>query len=452
MIENKETIAAIATAPGRGGIGVVRVSGPQASDIYISITGETPVARQVKYCRFKDPDGVILDKGLALFFSAPASYTGEDVVELHGHGGQTVLNIILKQTLSLGARLAKPGEFTERAYLNDKLDLLQAESISDLINSTSEQAVRSAMRSLDGEFSNSINFLVEELVNIRVFVEGALDFPEEEIDFLSGSDIRERIENCLLQLDNIFSRASEGRVLREGISVVIVGSPNVGKSSLLNALSRTNKAIVTDHPGTTRDIIEDCILVDGLRLNIIDTAGIRETVDSVELEGIKRAKNAAAEADLLIVVREAVPMNNVIQNDLEARLPAVSNRIIVHNKIDLVGITARANSEKDSTPEVFLSAKTHEGVGLLIEQIKQVAGIVNSGEDTLSARTRHIEALAQAREQVKKALDVIENKKPAAELLAEDLQQAHQYLGRITGESSADDLLGEIFSSFCIGK
>jgi tRNA modification GTPase len=452
MIDKKDTIAAIATPSGRGGIGVIRISGPLATDICTSMTGIKPVARQANYCNFKNTDGATLDRGLVLYFSAPASYTGEDVVELQGHGGLAILDILLKEVLELGARQARPGEFTERAFLNEKIDLLQAEAIADLIESTSEQAARSAMRSLDGEFSDKINLLLKDMIAIRVFVEGALDFPEEEIDFLGGSDVRERVDNCLSQLDSILSKARNGKILREGISMAIVGPPNVGKSSLLNALSQTNRAIVTPTPGTTRDIIEEKILLDGLHLSIIDTAGIRETNNSIEQEGIRRAQLAAEKADLLIVMLQAEDEKKQRNNQIEISFSDNSKRITVYNKIDLLNKKIQAGLCAGSKPGVFLSVKTGAGMDVLIERIKQEAGLVNTGEDVLSARTRHIDALSRARATLRKVYKELDKNKLAAELVAEDLQQAQRELESITGKSTPDDLLGQIFANFCIGK
>ncbi|MBT7950384.1 MAG: tRNA uridine-5-carboxymethylaminomethyl(34) synthesis GTPase MnmE [Gammaproteobacteria bacterium] len=452
MIDNRDTIAAIATPPGRGGIGVIRISGPLAQTICTSITGKTPVVRQVNYCSFNDSQGITLDRGVVLYFSSPASYTGEDVVELQGHGGQAVQNMVLNRTLELGARLARPGEFTERAFINDKLDLLQAEAVADLIESSSEQAVRSAMRSLDGEFSSRINSLLKNLIEVRVFIEGALDFPEEEIDFLSGSDIAERVKSCQSQLEIILLKACNGRVLREGISVAIVGPPNVGKSSLLNALSKTNRAIVTSSPGTTRDVIEEKILLEGIYLNIIDTAGIRETEDNIEKEGIRRAQIAAEKADLLIVVNEAKRESKSNEAAFEFPVSDKTTCIMVQNKIDLAGMDAQISNKDAHSSEVYISVKTGEGMELLIGMIKKAAGFTSTTEDVFSARTRHVEALSQANSILFKTIEEFKSKKPAAELIAEDLLQAQKKLETITGESTPDDLLGEIFSSFCIGK
>ncbi len=452
MIDNSDTIAAIATPPGRGGIGIIRISGPLARSIAKSLTGTCPIARQARYCHFKDPQGVVLDRGIVLYFSAPASYTGEDIVELQGHGGQAVLNTVLQHTLKLGARPARPGEFTERAFLNNKLDLLQAEAVADLIDSASEQAARSAMRSLNGEFSSSIDVILEKLINLRILIEGALDFPEEEIDFLSGADLKERINNSLQQLESVLIKARNGRVLREGVSMAIIGSPNVGKSSLLNVLSQTNRAIVTDTPGTTRDVIEEKILIDNLPLNIVDTAGIRDSDDCIEKEGIKRAWLTTKKADLVLLVREALPVHQQQECSIIGRIPPGAKIIVIHNKIDLVGRPAHINDRGGGEPEVFLSVKTKAGLDLLTGQIKKMMGVADANEDVLCARGRHVEALEQTRVFLKKAAEELYNKRPAAELLAEELRQAQRCLEEITGKSTSDDLLGKIFSSFCIGK
>jgi tRNA modification GTPase len=450
MIDNIETIAAIATPPGTGGIGVIRVSGPLASTIYTSITNKEPDPKTFKFTAFKDSNGSTLDRGLALYFSAPASYTGEDIVELQGHGGQVVLSLLLKEVIHLGARLAKPGEFTERAFLNNKLDLVQAEAVSDLISSSSEQAARSAMRSLEGKFSKRINALLEELIRIRVFIEGALDFPEEEIDFISESDVEERIEKCVQSLREILVKAKSGNVLKEGVKVTIIGAPNVGKSSLLNALSQSDKAIVTDTPGTTRDLIEDNILIEGIRLNITDTAGIRKTDNNIEKEGIKRAEIAAQQADLLLLVWDANGTQDQQHKDLSF---AGSAKIInIYNKIDLAGLKTKTTTSEDGSPEVYLSVKTGDGMELLYSLIKKAIAYEDTSEDVFSSRRRHIEALSLTKELLSKICSEFEIRRTAPELIAEDLHQAQKQLETITGVTTADDLLGEIFANFCIGK
>jgi tRNA modification GTPase len=452
MIDKNDTITAIATPSGKGGIGIIRMSGPLALSIVSTIIKRPPSARQADYCSFKDANGSTLDTGIVLYFPAPASYTGEDVVELQGHGGQVVLNSILQRALQLGARLARPGEFTERAFHNDKLDLLQAEAVADLIDSSSNEAARSAMRSLNGEFSARTDVLLKELINTRVYVEGALDFPEEEIDFLRESDVGEKIDKALQVIGKILSEAQQGQVLREGISIAIIGEPNVGKSSLLNALSQTNKAIVSPGPGTTRDIVEEKILINGVLIHVVDTAGIRDTTDSVEQEGINRARIAAEKADLVLLVKEASREAQEQMCSLGGQIPEEKPCIVLYNKIDLLASPARKIESPGKRPEVFLSAKTNEGIDLLKEQIRCVMGLANTGEAVLSGRTRHIEALKNARILLKKAAKKMKSNKPAAELIAEDLLRAQRWIESITGKSTSDDLLGEIFSHFCIGK
>ena len=452
MINNTDTIAAIATPPGRGGIGIIRISGPRALSIADAITGEKPVSRQAKNCGFKDSSGEILDTGIAIYFPAPASYTGEDVVELQGHGGQVILNCVLEQTLKLGARTARAGEFTERAFHNGKLDLLQAEAVADLIDSSSSEAARSAMRSLNGEFSTRIDVLLGDLIQIRVIVEGALDFPEEEIDKLSGCDVREKIALTLKQTNTILNEAKQGQVLKDGINVTIIGPPNVGKSSLFNVLSKTDRAIVTPTPGTTRDMLEVNILIDGVPVNIVDTAGIRESKDSIEKEGIRRAWRAVEKADLVLLVKEAVAGSQEQQCAIIGQIPQGKTCIVLYNKIDLLNMPAQIRNEPGDNVEVFISAKTEEGIGLLKEQIKQQMGLTDPAEVVLSGRTRHIEALKRAGDFLKKAENNLVTSTSAGELIAEDLQQAQQCLETITGKSTPDDLLGDIFSQFCIGK
>jgi len=447
-----DTIAAIATPPGRGGIGIVRLSGPESLAISRTICGSISAeARVAKCATFTKGNGEIIDRGIVIYFQGPASYTGEDVVELHGHGGPVVLNMILRRALALGARQARPGEFTERAYLNEKLDLLQAEAIADLIDSGSEQAARSAMRSLEGEFSAGIHQLVNELVGIRAYVEGALDFPEEEIDFLADAEVDSRIKKWQAKLEKLLLKAEQGRVLREGLQVVILGRPNAGKSSLLNRLSQFDKAIVTARPGTTRDLVEGSILIDGVAINIIDTAGIREAADEIEQEGMRRAMNASRTADLVLLMVEA---GDRTAQELDALLEVLDDKqqkLVIINKIDLVDGQKAQTENKKGLKTVYLSAKTGEGLDLLLEMLKTIAGIEQHGEDVLLARARHIKALEQAGNSVLKGLgEYTANQAP--ELLAEELTRAQGLLNTITGEVSADDLLGEIFSQFCVGK
>jgi tRNA modification GTPase len=452
MIEIKDTIAAIATPPGKGGIGIIRISGPQSLSIAAAMCDQTPQARQFQYTNFKDVYGATLDKGVVMYFKSPASYTGEDVVELQGHGGQFIMNAMLQLVLSHGARLARPGEFTERAYLNDKLDLLQAEAIADLIESSSEQAAQSAMRSLNGEFSRRIESLSHELTQVRVFVESALDFPEEELEFLRNSDIETKINKSSELINAILLAASSGQMLREGFSAAIVGPPNAGKSSLLNALAQTNKAIVSSLPGTTRDLIEEKILINGTPMNVVDTAGIRETADNLELEGIRRTRKAISEADIILLVKEARQGKQERECSIKSQLPHEKKKIIIYNKIDLLDMRAEYGNEDSGDVEVLLSAKTHEGIDLLKEEIVKVLGLAKEGEITFNGRSRHIRALEACKTVLQEAAEKLKLEKVAAELLAEDLAQAQRWLEDISGATTTDDLLGEIFSSFCIGK
>ena len=447
MNDPEDTIAAIATAAGKGGIGIVRLSGPRSNYIASQICGAGLVPRQVKYCAFRNSNKQLIDRGIVIFFQAPASYTGEDVVELQGHGGQAIMQALLEECLLHGARLAGPGEFTERAYHNDRIDLLQAEAVADLINSQTSESARSAMRSLDGEFSDNINRLVTEIEELRVFTESALDFPEEEIDFIKESDLGSKILGSLGRVGSILESARQGRVMLEGASIGIVGEPNVGKSSLLNRLSQIDRAIVSEQPGTTRDALEQNIVLEGVPLSITDTAGIRETTDEIEREGINRAMKAAKHADLVLLVKEA-------SADIDAGLEQLLSESLVLeviNKIDLVQQAARAESEQGRPDRVYVSAKTGEGIELLKEKI--VAYLVpHSEERALPGRTRHLDALEKTRAELLQALDHFDGSKPAAELIAEDLLQAKESLETITGRTVADDLLGKIFSSFCIGK
>ena len=450
MAGNNTTICAIATPPGRGGIGIIRISGPAALDIARQMTGIEPAPRQAHYCSFNDTGGRPIDDGVLLYFRAPASFTGEDVVELQAHGGRVVLNMLQNRITDLGAVLARPGEFTERAFLNNRIDLLQAEAVADLIDSVSEQAARSAIRSLQGEFSKRIGGLFEELVNLRVFVEGALDFPDEEIDFLADDRVLFRIEALQAETARILGQAHSGRILNEGIQIAIVGRPNVGKSSLLNRLSRSERAIVTAQPGTTRDVIEDRILIRGIAVTVADTAGIRETRDTIELEGIRRAISESNQADLVVLVTE----HGNSTADLEyvlAKIQGGTRLVVVENKIDLADAAAGTTIDDDGLHHVRLSAKTGEGMDLL-EDLIVTMFIGSSGEENvILARQRHLDALQQLARYLDQAqAAAVDRKHP--ELLAAELVEAQRTLGTITGEFVADDLLGEIFSRFCIGK
>ena len=441
-----DTIAALATPPGRGGIAIVRVSGPLVKSIIQALLGQILTPRQATYLPFREINGELLDEGVAIFFPAPHSFTGEDVLELHGHGGPVVVDLLLQALLKLGARLAKPGEFSERAFLNGKMDLAQAEAIADLINATSKQAAQSAMRSLQGEFSKEIHTLNEKIIHLRMYVEAAIDFTDEEIDFLGDEKISKGLNAVLSHLTVIQTKAKQGSFLREGISAVIVGEPNVGKSSLLNCLSGKEVAIVTDIPGTTRDVLRDYILIDGMPMHIIDTAGLRESDDVVEQEGIRRAYKEMEQADIVLYVTDAIQPALLPTQNLFADKPV----IVIRNKIDLLNKPAQISME-NAVPIVSLSVKTGEGITLLTNQIKQQVGFHSDADGIYLARRRHLDALARAQEHVQASLTQLSDAK-AGELAAEDLRLAQLALNEITGEFTSDDLLGRIFSSFCIGK
>ena len=450
MVDRQSTICAIATPPGRGGIGIIRISGPLAQQIAKEITGQDPKPRQALYCDFKDQDGAAIDNGILLYFKAPASYTGEDVIELQGHGGQVVLNMVRNRAISLGAVHARPGEFTERAFLNHKIDLVQAEAVADLIDSVSEQAARCANRSLLGEFSRQITNLLDELVKLRVYVEGALDFPDEDIDFFGDNTILERVRGCLKTVDNILVRARYGRILNEGVRAVIIGRPNVGKSSLLNRLAGMDRAIVTDIPGTTRDVIADRILIKGVAVTVSDTAGIRETADIIELEGISRAINEAERADIILLVMD-YDDNETDLVYLRQKLKTAIKILVVRNKIDLGPGAPAITFDHNGIAHVYLSALTGAGMELLEDLIHKTVIEEATEEDAILARERHINALRQVHLHLRTGIVTLEQGH-ASELLAAELQEAQNALGRITGAYVADDLLGEIFSRFCIGK
>ena len=450
MLLTHETIAAIATAPGRGGVGIVRVSGKKAVEIAEAILGKRPTPRHADYLNFNASNGDVIDAGIALLFVSPHSFTGEDVLELQGHGGPVVLDMLLQRVIELGARLARPGEFSERAYLNDKLDLAQAEAIADLIDCTSQQAARSALRSLQGEFSLQVNALLQQLIEVRVYVESALDFPEEEIDFLSDGKVLEMINNTINTHRNIMQSAQQGALLRDGMSVVIVGKPNAGKSSLLNALASREAAIVTDIAGTTRDVLREQITIDGLPLHIIDTAGLRDSDDVVEQLGIERAYQEIEKADAVLLLVDDSSDAESERTEMVAKLPQDCDYSVLYNKIDLSGRTA-SSEVADGTSQIALSAKGGEGIDLLREHLKQKMGYNSTAEGVFMARRRHLDALQRAEVNLLTGKAQLEHSH-SGELLAEELRQAQQALGEITGEFSSDDLLGEIFSSFCIGK
>ena len=451
----KETIVAQATAPGRGGIGILRVSGPKAVEVAQAVLGKCPKPRMADYLPFKDADGTVLDQGIALYFKSPNSFTGEDVLELQGHGGQVVLDLLLKRILQLdGVRLARPGEFSEQAFLNDKLDLAQAEAIADLIDATSEQAARSALKSLQGEFSNKVNQLVDSVIYLRTYVEASIDFPDEEIDFLADGKIEAKLREIIDQLDLVSSEAKQGSILREGMKVVIAGRPNAGKSSLLNALAGREAAIVTDIAGTTRDVLREHIHIDGMPLHIIDTAGLREATDEVERIGISRAWTEIEQADRVILMLDSSDPDSQniekVRSEFLSKLPNNMPVTIVRNKVDLSG-EAVGIKEENGTTTVCLSAQTHQGVDLLREHLKQAMGFQTGMEGGFLARRRHLDALEKAAEHLQIGLVQL-TEFHAGELLAEELRLVQANLSEITGQFTSDDLLGNIFSSFCIGK
>ncbi len=445
-IENLDTIAAIATPPGNGGVGIIRISGALVPEIAKNLINKVLTPRQAIYSSFNDDDGMIIDSGISLYFPAPASYTGEDILELQGHGGSVVLDMLLRRVLALGARLANPGEFTERAFLNNKLDLAQAEAVADLIESSTEQSVRSAQKSMQGVFSLQINELVEELTELRIYVEAAIDFVDEEIDFLTDGVVEKRIVNLQQRIAQIQKTAQQGRLLRDGMTVVLAGKPNAGKSSLLNALAGHDAAIVTDIAGTTRDVLKERIQLDGMPLHIIDTAGLRESDNEIEQEGIRRAHQEIKNADKILLLIDA---RDPEIESLFSTLPS-GNITRIYNKIDLLGQEPEIKQTEDGT-EIYLSIKTGSGMDLLKLHLKQSVGFNEATDNVFIARRRHIEALNKGHEFVESALNQLTGSR-AGELVAEDLRQAQMSLAEITGTVSSDDLLGKIFSSFCIGK
>lgn len=449
----QDTIAALATPPGRGGVGIIRVSGPACRAIAEAMLSHLPAPRQAHYGPFRG-ETTILDEGIALYFPGPHSFTGEDVLELQGHGGPVIMDLLLERCVQLGARLARPGEFSERAFLNDKLDLAQAEAIADLIEASSRAAAENALRSLQGEFSHRVHALVQRLIELRIYVEAAIDFPEEEIDFLGDGKVADMLQAVTTELGQVRAAAGQGALMREGMNVVIAGRPNAGKSSLLNALTEQETAIVTAIEGTTRDVLREQIHLDGMPLHIIDTAGLRDTPDAVEKIGVARAWAEIEKADRILLLVDAGTTTATdprsIWPDFVDRLEDASRLTLVRNKIDTnnesPGIAASA-----ATPIVRLSAKTGAGVEALKEHLKQVMGYSMTTEGRFSARRRHLDALDRAKQALTNGERQLHDL-GAGELLAEDLRDAQQALGEITGEFSADDLLGEIFGSFCIGK
>jgi len=449
-VASADTIAAIATAPGRGGVGVIRISGSKLLPFAFALTGKTPKPRYATLADFKAADGATVDSGLLLYFPDPHSFTGEDVLELQGHGGPVVMQMLLARCLDLGARLAEPGEFSRRAFLNGKLDLAQAEAVADLIDAATASAARSAVRSLQGEFSQAIHALTDELINLRMLVEATLDFPEEDIDFLKAADAFGRLERLQLKLAEIFDRAGQGKLLQAGLHVVLAGQPNVGKSSLLNRLAGDDLAIVTPVAGTTRDALRSTIQIEGIPLHIIDTAGLRETEDEVEKIGIERSWWEIERADVVLLLVDSRTGVGEADRVILARLPERLKRVTVYNKIDLSGAPAERHDEADGVA-ISLSARANQGIELLRTELLRIAGW-HPAEDVFIARERHLRALADAQVHITAASSLVRGKLPALELFAEELRLAQQSLGEITGEFSADDLLGVIFSRFCIGK
>ena len=448
VVNNKaDTIAAIATASGSGGIGVVRVSGPAAQSIATEVLGHCPKPRFAAYLPFLDADGQLIDRGIAIYYAAPNSYTGEDVLELQAHGGPALMQILLSHCLSLGARQAAPGEFTRRAYLNDKMDLAQAEAVADVINAATTEAAKSAMRSLSGEFSNRINQLLTRLIELRMYVEACLDFPEEEIDFITQGNVEQKIKDIVIALQKIYGEAKQGNLLREGMTVVLVGQPNVGKSSLINQLAAEEVAIVTSIAGTTRDTIKSSIQINGIPLHVVDTAGLRETEDEIERFGIARTWRALENANIALLLVDATHGITEMEKSIIERLPKDLPKIWVHNKIDL---SSKSPSAEVLAQElhIYLSAKTGTGIDLLREHLLKLIGWQSTSEGVFMARTRHLEAIKQVEQFLLTGLAAIGQ----SEIVAENLRMAQEALNSITGEFTPDDLLGEIFSKFCIGK
>jgi len=442
-----DTIAAIATASGSGGIGVVRVSGPAAQSIATKVLGHCPKPRYAAYLPFLDADGQLIDRGIAIYYAAPNSYTGEDVLELQAHGGPALMQILLSRCLSLGARQAVPGEFTRRAYLNDKMDLAQAEAVADVINAATTEAAKSAMRSLSGEFSNRINQLLTRLIELRMYVEACLDFPEEEIDFITQGNVEQKIKDIVIALQKIYGEAKQGNLLREGMTVVLVGQPNVGKSSLINQLAAEEVAIVTSIAGTTRDTIKSSIQINGIPLHVVDTAGLRETEDEIERFGIARTWRALENANIALLLVDSTHGITEMEKSIIERLPKDLPKIWVHNKIDLSSKAPSAETI-DQELHIYLSAKTGLGIDLLREHLLKLIGWQSTSEGVFMARTRHLEAIKQVEQFLLTGLVAIGQ----SEIVAENLRMAQEALNSITGEFTPDVLLGEIFSKFCIGK
>jgi tRNA modification GTPase len=442
-----DTIAAIATAPGSGGIGVVRVSGPDSRAVAEAVLGHCPAPRHAAYLAFTDGSGRLIDRGIAIYYAAPHSYTGEDVLELQAHGGPALMQILLARCIELGARLAEPGEFTRRAYLNDKLDLAQAEAVADVISAATAEAARSAVRSLSGEFSQSIHQMRDRMVDLRMYVEACLDFPEEDIDFITQGGVAEKLAAIAAELREVFCNARQGNLLREGLQVVLVGQPNVGKSSLMNQLAGEEVAIVTPVAGTTRDTIRNVIQINGVPLHIIDTAGLRDTSDMVEQHGIARTWRALENAHVALILVDAAHGITESEKSILQRLRQDLPKVWLHNKIDQTAELPR-RAVREGETHLYVSAKTGDGMDLLRAELLAIAGWQPGGEGVFMARARHLTALQEVAAHVERAVSWLSH----PELLAEELRLAQDSLNSITGEFTPDDLLGEIFSRFCIGK
>ncbi len=455
VLHSSDNIVAVATPPGKGGISIVRLSGSGVPAMARNLVGQCPKPRFATYADFMDSDNSAIDSGIALFFAAPNSYTGENVLELQGHGSPVVMQMLVRRCLQLGARLARPGEFSERAFLNGRLDLTQAEAVADLIESSTESAARSALKSLQGGFSEKVNELAAAITQLRIFVEAALDFPDEEIDFLADGKVVEQLENLSLLFKSLRGLVKQGRLLRDGLKVVLTGLPNAGKSSLLNALSNQDRAIVSTIPGTTRDVLDQIIEIDGLPIAVIDTAGIRETTNEIEAEGVRRALQAQQQADLIILVVDDTNTDDVQAASLLETLLGGQHQsvpvLLVRNKIDLTQRMAQSSENVALENEIYISALTGEGLLVLKEKIKLIAGFRQTDDSQFLARARHVDALQRAEDYLHNGL-VQQSNYRAGELLADDLSACQKALGEITGEVTSDDLLGMIFSSFCIGK
>ncbi len=442
-----DTIAAVATAYGRAGIGVVRISGPATQQLSVALIGKVPAERRATLSAFRDAGGEVIDRGIALYFPAPRSYTGEDVLEIQAHGGVALLRMLLRRCVELGARVAEPGEFTKRAFLNDKIDLAQAESVADLIDASSADAVRSAQRSLGGDFSRRIAAIRDQLIEVRALFEAALDFPEEEVELIDRYGVQEKLVSLRDAISTLSESATQGNLLREGVQVVLTGAPNVGKSSLMNRLAEEEVAIVTELPGTTRDVLRRELVVSGLPVHVIDTAGLRDSDDPVERIGVERSLRQIGQADIVLEVREAINPDSASRGEVPLQLGEGAYKIIVINKIDLIGAIPKT-AVAEGCETVWLSAKTGAGLDHLRQALLRAGGREATDEVPFMARERHIACLRRALDRVDRARDEIAR----LELCAEELRLAQRDMGEIIGEFSADDLLGEIFSRFCIGK